>query len=138
MRMFTGQLRVLLTSENPSSDPAVARLFPPALPDDVLGNLEYEQHHGNELLLAKLEAIDTVERTLDRDELNEDDLLAWLGSLNSIRLVVGTRLGVTEESTGADFSDDAERSEMFSLYGYLTWLEGWIIEALDEELSADG
>ena len=138
MRMFTGQLRVLLTSENPSSDPAVARLFPPALPDDVLGNLEYEQHHGNELLLAKLEAIDTVERTLDRDELNEDDLLAWLGSLNSIRLVVGTRLGVTEESTETDFSDDEERSEMFSLYGYLTWLEGWIIEALDEELSTDG
>ncbi len=138
VRMFTGQLRVLLTSENPSSDPAVARLFPPALPDDVLGNLEYEQHHGNELLLAKLEAIDTVERTLDRDELNEDDLLAWLGSLNSIRLVVGTRLGVTEESTETDFSDDEERSEMFSLYGYLTWLEGWIIEALDEELSTDG
>ena len=138
VRMFTGQLRVLLTSENPSSDPAVARLFPPALPDDVLGNLEYEQHHGNELLLAKLEAIDTVERTLDRDELNEDDLLAWLGSLNSIRLVVGTRLGVTEDSTETDFSDDEERSEMFSLYGYLTWLEGWIIEALDEELSADG
>ena len=138
VRMFTGQLRVLLTSENPSSDPAVARLFPPAQPDDVLGNLEYEQHHGNELLLGRLEAIDTVERTLDRDELGEDDLLAWLGSLNSIRLVVGTRLGVTEESSEADFSGDEQTSEMFSLYGYLTWLEGWIIEALDEELSADG
>ncbi len=137
VRMFIDQLRVLLTSENPSSDPAVARLFPPAQPDDVLGNLEYEQHHGNELLLAKLEALDTVERTLEREELNGDDMLAWLGSLNSIRLVVGTRLGVTEESTEADFAGDEQSSEMFSLYGYLTWLEGWIIEALDEELSSD-
>lgn len=138
VRRFTMQLRTLLTSENPSSDDAVARLFPPALPDDVLGNLEYEQHHGDDLLLGKLEALDTVERTLDSDELNETELLAWLGSLNSIRLVVGTRLGVTEESTGADFSGDEQTSEMFSLYGYLTWLEGWVIEALDEELSADG
>ena len=105
VRTFTAQLRVLLTSEHPSSDPAVARLFPPALPDDdVLGNLEYEQQHGDELLLGKLEALDTVDRTLDERELTEDELLAWLGSLNSIRLVVGTRLGVTEESTEKDFA----------------------------------
>jgi hypothetical protein len=128
----------LLTSENPSSDPAVARLFPPALPDDdVLGNLEYEQHHGDELLLSKLEALDTVDRTLDRPELTEDELLAWLGSLNSIRLVVGTRLGVTEESTEKDFSGDERDVEMFQLYGYLTWLQGWVIEALDQDLTSE-
>jgi hypothetical protein len=138
VRTFTGQLRVLLTSENPSSDPAVARLFPPALPDDdVLGNLEYEQHHGDELLLSKLEALDTVDRTLDRAELTEDELLAWLGSLNSIRLVVGTRLGVTEESTEKDFSGDERDAEMFQLYGYLTWLQGWVIEALDQDLTSE-
>jgi hypothetical protein len=138
VRTFTGQLRVLLTSENPSSDPAVARLFPPALPDDdVLGNLEYEQHHGDELLLSKLEALDTVDRTLDRPELTEDELLAWLGSLNSIRLVVGTRLGVTEESTEKDFVGDERDVEMFQLYGYLTWLQGWVIEALDQDLTSE-
>jgi hypothetical protein len=138
VRTFTGQLRVLLTSENPSSDPAVARLFPPALPDDdVLGNLEYEQHHGDELLLSKLEALDTVDRTLDRAELTEDELLAWLGSLNSIRLVVGTRLGVTEESTEKDFVGDERDVEMFQLYGYLTWLQGWVIEALDQDLTSE-
>jgi len=138
VRTFTAQLRVLLTSENPSSDPAVARLFPPALPDDdVLGNLEYEQQHGDELLLGKLEALDTVDRTLDERELTEDELMAWLGSLNSIRLVVGTRLGVTEETTEKDFAGDEQGGEMFALYGYLTWLEGWVIQALDQELTTD-
>lgn len=138
VRRFTSQLRALLTSESPSSDPAVARLFPPALPDDdVLGNLEYEQQHGDELLLGKLDALDTVDRTLDERELTEDELMAWLGSLNSIRLVVGTRLGVTEETTEKDFAGDEEGREMFSLYGYLTWLEGWVIQALDQELTAD-
>ena len=137
VRTFCGQLRQLLTSESPSSDPAMVRLFPPALPeDDVLGNLEWEQQHGNELLLGKLEALDLVEGTIERDELSEDELLAWLGSLNSIRLVVGTRLGVTEESTERDFQGDEERSEMFALYGYLTWLQGWVIQALDDELGA--
>lgn len=137
VRTVTEQLRTLLTSEHPSSDEAVARLFPPALPDDVLGNLEYEQRHGNELLLGKLEALDTVERTLDADELAETELLAWLGSLNSIRLVIGTRIGVTEDATEADFAADEQTSDLFSLYAYLTWLEGSVIEAL-EERSADG
>ena len=137
VRTFAAQLRLLLTSENPASDPAVARLFPPALPDDVIANLEYEQAHADDLMLGKLAALDTVERTLDVDELTENELLAWLGSLNSIRLVVGTRLGVTEESTPADFSDDEEASEMYSLYGYLTWLEGRVIEVLDEDLHSD-
>jgi len=135
VRTFNGQLRVLLTSEDPSSDPAVARLFPPALAqDDVLGNLEYEQHHGDELLAGRLAALDTVDRTLELERLNEHELLAWLGSLNSIRLVIGTRLGVTEESTADDFAGDERNAEMFELYGYLTWLQGWVIEALDEEL----
>ena len=130
MSTFVAQLRQLLTSEDPSSDPAVARLFPAAVPDDVMANLEYEQRHGNELLLGKLEALDTVDGTLAKDELTEDEVLAWLGSLNSIRLVVGTRLDLTETSTERDFADDEQAAGLFEMYRYLTWLEGWIIEAL--------
>lgn len=127
---FAGQLRQLLTSEDPSSDPAVARLFPAAVPDDVLANLEYEQRHGHDLLLGKLEALDLVEATLTKDELSEDEVLAWLASLNSIRLVVGTRLDLTEESSERDFEGDEQASGLFEMYRYLTWLEGWVIEAL--------
>lgn len=129
------QLRLLLTSEHPASDEAVARLFPPARPDDVIDNLEYERAHADGLLLERLEALDTMERTLDLDRVTEDDLLAWLRSLTAIRLVVGTRLDITEETTEADFRDEAS-SETFALYAYLTWLQGWIVEALDEGLRA--
>ena len=39
-----------------------------------------------------------VERTIDAtDELTEDELLAWLRSLNDVRLVLGTILDVSEE-----------------------------------------
>ncbi len=133
---FTAQLRQLLTSEDPSSDPAMARLFPAAVPDDIMDNLEFEQRHGHDLLLGKLEALDTVDRTLTHAELTEDETLAWLGAINTVRLVVGTRLDLTEESTEGDFADDELSSGLFEMYGYLTWVEGWIIEALGEELEA--
>jgi hypothetical protein len=130
------QLRSLLTAEDPSSDPAVARLFPAAYPDDVLSNLEWERAHTPELLLRKLEALEVVEATIGRDELNEDELLAWLGCLNSTRLVLGTRLDITEESTRRDFAADEESAGLFDLYAYLTWLEGDISLALTAELDA--
>jgi Domain of unknown function (DUF2017) len=130
MSTFVAQLRQLLTSEDPSSDPAVARLFPAAVPDDVMANLEYEQRHGHDLLLGKLEALDTVDATVGKSELTEDEVLAWLGSLNSIRLVVGTRLALTEESNEGDFMGNEQHAGLFEMYRYLTWLEGWIIEAL--------
>lgn len=138
VRTFVGQLRDLLVSEDPSSDPAVARLFPPAQPDDVIANLEFEHEHGDSLLRARLAALDTVERTIERRDLDEDELAAWLGSLNAIRLVVGTRLGVTETSSEDDFDGDEQSAELFELYRYLTWLEGWVIEVLGQELSDGG
>jgi hypothetical protein len=131
----TTQLRALLAAEDPSSDPAVARLFPAAYPDDVLHNLEWERAHAPELLLGKLEAADVVDATIGRDELSEDELLAWLGSLNSIRLVLGTRLDVREESTRRDFSSDDD-ADLFDLYRYLSWLEDAIVSALTAELDA--
>jgi hypothetical protein len=130
------QLRSLLSAEDPSSDPAVARLFPAAYPEDVFSNLEWERTHTPQLLLHKLEALDVVEATIGREELNEDELLAWLGSLNSTRLVLGTRLDITEESRRRDFAGDEETAGLFDLYAYLTWLEGDISLALTAELDA--
>ena len=73
-----------------------------------------------------------MERTARADELTEDELLAWLRSLNAVRLVLGTRLGVTEDSPGRFRGDDEARS--LRLYGYLTWLEAAAVEALSTDL----
>ena len=71
-----------------------------------------------------------MEATIDADRLSEDDVLAWLGVCNDLRLVLGTRLDITEETTEADFPADDERSSAFALYGYLTWLVDAMVEAL--------
>ena len=129
LRRVVPQLNEVLERENPSSDPAVARLFPAPYPDDPLSSLEFEASAGPELLRERLDAIRVMESTLGADTLSRDELFAWLTTLNGLRLVLGTRLEITEETTQDDF-DDAEQRGQFELYGYLTWLEGSIVEVL--------
>jgi hypothetical protein len=131
---FSAQLRQILVNESASSDPAVARLFPAAHPDDIFRNLEFERTHADPLLADRLEALDIVERTAHAEALTEVELLAWLRSLNALRLVLGTRLDVTEDTTEADFAGNDEAAGAFDLYGYLTWLEAAAVDALSTDL----
>ena len=130
VREFARELRDLLQSESPASDPGLARLFPPAYPDDPLRNLEFEQAAGNTLLEGRLASVEIVESTVDAETLTEHQLLAWLAVLNGLRLVLGIRLQITEETTEADFQGDEERIGLYFLYGYLTWLESEVVKAL--------
>jgi len=124
------QSRALLEAEDPSSDPAVARLFPPAYEDDPLRNLEFETNLGGAPRDGKLEAIDTVERTANASALTEDELLAWVGVVNDLRLVLGTRIEITEEATEDDFPADDPRYETYRVYQFLGYLLQEMLEAL--------
>jgi hypothetical protein len=131
LRDLCEELRRLLLSENPASDPELARLYPPAYPDDPLRNLDFERTVGDELLQERLEAIDVVVETADAKHVSEEQLLAWLGALNNLRLVLGTRLDITEGSTEADFASDETKKGAYGLFQFLTWLVATIVEALD-------
>lgn len=126
------QSRALLEAEDPSSDPAVARLFPPAYQDDPLQNLEYETTLGETPRNGKLQAIATLERTARAADLSEEELLAWMGVVNDARLVIGTRIEITEEATERDYPEGHHDHESFGIYVYLTWLEDRILRALGE------
>lgn len=130
LRELPEQLRDLLRHEDPSSDPAMARLYPPAYPDDPIQNLEYERMAGDDLTRERLRAIDRMSATVDAERLSEDDVLAWLSVLNDLRLVLGTRLEVAEETTAADFPPDDPRASAYALYGYLTWLVDTIVRTV--------
>lgn len=126
------QSRELLEAEDPSSDPAVARLFPSAYRDDPLRSLEFETNLGDAPKSGKLEALATLERTVERTELTEDELLLWMGALNDLRLVLGTRIDITEEATADDFPEGDPNHDAFGVYVYLTWLEDGILRVLGE------
>ena len=125
------QSRTLLETEDPSSDPAVARLFPAAYRDDPLRNLEYETSLGGAPRSGKLQALDTVERTANARALSEEDFLTWLGVVNDLRLVLGTRIEVTEESTEEDFAAGGPR-DAYHVYQFLGWVQQEMLFALGE------
>ncbi|HJQ72427.1 MAG TPA: DUF2017 family protein [Actinomycetota bacterium] len=128
------QSRALLAAEDPSSDPAVARLFPPAYEDDPLRNLEFETNLGAAPRTGKLDAIDTVERTAHATALTEDEFLAWVGVVNDLRLVLGTRIDITEEATEEDFRQDDPRHDTFRVYQFL----GYLLQEMLEAMGAPG
>jgi hypothetical protein len=128
LRELVPQLREVLEGGDASADPALARLFPSAYPDDPLRSLEFETSVGEELLRERLDALRTMEETLDADRLTDDQLLAWHATVNALRLVLGTRIGITEATSGDDLEGDALAA--FELYDDLTMIESWIIEVL--------
>ena len=85
----------------------------------------------DDLLAGHLAALDTVEGTADAELLDEEQLAAWLSALNDLRLVLGTRLDVTEEMDAVP--DDHPRAGAFAVYSYLGWLQEQVVAALDPE-----
>lgn len=130
LRGLCGQLRDLLQEGDTIGDPAVKRLFPPAYPEDPLRNLDFERDAGGDLAAERLAAVDVVETTVDAERLSEDEVMAWLGSVNALRLVLGTRLEITEETSEADYPEGHPDRDVFGIYLYLTWLESAIVDAL--------
>jgi hypothetical protein len=126
------QLEQLLQREDPASDPAMARLFPAAYPDDPLRELEFERVTGDDLTRGRLASLRVMRASLHADTLDGEESLAWLGTLNDIRLVLGSRLDVTEESTEADFT--GEDAGTFEIYLLLGGLQGRLLFALDPEI----
>ena len=110
----------------------MARLFPAAYQDDPLRNLEYETNLGGAPRSGKLNALDTMERTIDAKELSEDELLSWMGVVNDLRLVLGTRIDVTEESTDEDFPTTGPHHDAWQVYQFLGWLLQEMLSALGE------
>jgi uncharacterized protein DUF2017 len=122
-------LRAVLTSAD-AGDPVARRLYPSAYLDDEEASKEFDEVVRDDLLERRLAAIATFERTVRADHVSEDELIDWLAALNDVRLVLGVRLAVTEESTEADFAGEEATETAFELYRYLTYLEEHVVGAL--------
>ena len=132
LRTLPPQLRALLADGDPLEDPALRRLHPAAYPDDPEAAAEFDGYVRDDLTAQRLTAIDTMARTIDADRVSEEELSAWLGSINDLRLILGVRLAVTEESAPADFAGEPERESTFALYAYLSYLEEEIVDAFSK------
>ena len=101
-----------------------------AYPDDEDRETEYRLLVRDELRSSHEAALTALEESADAERLDEEQLLAWMRAVNEVRLVLGTRLDVTEEGDERPTDPDDPRTTAFAVYDYLTWLQGTIVEAL--------
>lgn len=130
---LTGQLRELLTVSNPTEEATalLVRLFPVAYPDDEEMEAEYQRLMRDELVQSKLAALDVVDDALLTDgPIDEGRMTAVMQSINSIRLVLGAILDVTDDPDVGEVPEAAESSPEYALYSYLSMLLEWSVEAL--------
>jgi len=124
---LVSELRALL--DGSPGDPSLRRLFPPAYDEDD-DERAYRDLMGGELLDGRRAALDVVAETVDHDRLSADEADAWLRALNDLRLVLGTRLDVQEDTFAEELRRDDPRATALAVYGYLSWIQEQLIEAL--------
>ena len=146
LRSLPDELRSLYESGPSEEDPVAARLFPRAYLDPTAEDAEREWRElvHPELVRERIAALERVVSTLESAaregrsvvvaELTPDDVQAWLAVLNDSRLALGTRLGVTEHLDYEDVKPSDPLAPAFAAYGWLTYMEGELVEALLGEL----
>ncbi len=133
VRRLLDELRSLLTDPSPDSEARalLVRLFPVAYPDDIEAEDEYQRLMRDELVQSKLAALGHIDDALaGGGRVDELRLIAFMQSVNSIRLVLGTMLGVTDDPDAEEVTSGLEDSAEYHLYAYLSWLLDHAVRAL--------
>jgi hypothetical protein len=129
LRNVVPQLGELLSGD--LADPSLRRLFPTAYAQDPERDREYHALVRDELADRRRASVELVLATVDATELTEEQLTAWMHAVNDLRLVLGTRLDVSEDTEPEPDPDDPE-GPLLVLYGYLGYLLDSIVTALAE------
>jgi hypothetical protein len=134
---LVGELRTEL--EDPDSaapDGTLARLYPPAFPDDPEADAAYTDLVLADLVETRQDRVALVEATIESEEIDDHTGSAWLGAFNDLRLVLGTSLGVDEDDGRADGphrADDPDATRR-AVYAYLGWLVAAFTDVLADAL----
>jgi len=110
-------------------DPSLRRLFPPAY-DDEKDERAYRELAADELLDGRRESLDVLAATAANDLLSAAEADSWLRALNDLRLALGTRLDVQEDSLLERLVPDDPAASGLAVYAYLSWLQEQLVEAL--------
>lgn len=125
-----GELDELIEAD--PGDPDLRRLSPPAYLDDGERDAAYQLLAGDELRTARREAIAVVRTSMERSVLDEDQVWAWLRALNALRLVVGTKLDITDEDDeGPELAPDDPAAALWAIYDFTGEVQHHILAALD-------
>lgn len=119
-------------------DPAVARLLPEAYRDDPAAAAEFRRRSSDDLRSAKRDAAKVVLATLPaaaggKALLRDGEVDAWLRSLTDMRLVLGSRLGLTDDDSADELDymrPDDPRRPTVAVYLFLAALQDGLVRIL--------
>ena len=132
--VVTRLLEELRTMQSdPDAAEATTRLFPVVHPEHPDQEAEYQRLMRAELIESRAAGIDTAVDVLSRPgrkvSLSEAELLAFSRAVNSVRLVLGTILEVTEDDD-IDAPPELLDSPEYQLYAYLSYVLDACVRAL--------
>ena len=127
LRRLSAELLGLLVDD--PDDPTLRRLRPSAYEDDPEAEDEYRRLVQAELEQGRREALRVFSETADRERLTAEELDTWLRALTDLRLALGTRLDVTEDTYAQDIDPRDPAAYELSVFAYLSWLQEQAVEA---------
>lgn len=102
-------------------DEARSRLYPPAY-DNPLKQAEFRRLMAGDLEERKAADLATMRATLARPGsllIGPDEVGAWLGALQDMRLTLGTLLGIEEDGWEQEVDEDDPQMGVFHYLGYI-------------------
>jgi hypothetical protein len=131
--LLLDQLEQLLDADDVSEDPVLQRLFPEGHRGNAELAADYRDLTEESLRSAKAEDLATVRATLPPSggdvRLDPDQAEAWLRSTTDLRLALGVRLDITEDTEPPD-DPVGEEGQQLAVYYWLTAVQGSLVDAL--------
>jgi hypothetical protein len=133
--LLLDQLEQLLVADldDVGDDAVLARLFPDGHRSDPELAADFRELTESSLRGAKSDDLATVRASLPAEggevRLDADQAGAWLRTSNDLRLALGTRLGISEDTEPPeDVADEAD--QQLAVYYWLTAVQGSLVDAL--------
>jgi hypothetical protein len=120
---------LLSALDDPVARPLLRRLYPVAHAEDAEIDAAYQEMVHGDLVTSRRTVLERVVATVDDTELDREAIDAWMIGLNTVRLVLGTRLDVSEDGQPELEPDDPE-VVAWAVYEFL----GGIVESIVRSL----
>jgi hypothetical protein len=133
--LLLDQLEQLLDADadDVGGDPVIARLLPDGHRGDPELAADYRDLTEASLRSGKADDLAMVRATLPLDggevRLDVEQAGAWLRTSNDLRLAMGTRLDITEDTEPPE-EVTGEEDQQLAVYYWLTALQGSLVDAL--------
>ena len=142
LRQVASEVIGLLTEGFDHDDPVVERLFPAGYADDPEESAEFRRYTEGDLKTGKIDQAGAILAALPASggavvRLDDEAAEAWLRALNDVRLALGTRLDVRDDSDLLEELDEAvmrdptsSRVRQLTMYQYLGVLQESLLDAV--------